>query len=144
MGFGIGHDYKGGRVTIIGTEYPYALGASPINHQQESRILLDLTSLRARRLTACVGVDAFAGDEWQRRKVYAVRTHGKIGRYITVIEPYEKEPVIANVNAGYPESVQVTLRNGTVQTITLTGIQGDRPTISLTTDQLNRMEGKQG
>ena len=142
IGFGIGRDYKGGRVTIIGTEYPYALGASPINHQLESRITLDLSTLHVRRLTACVGVDAFAGDEWQKRKVYAVRTHGKIGRYVTVIEPYETDSIIAGVCASQPDSVQVALRDGTVQTVTLTGVQGNCPSISLITEHLKDMEEK--
>lgn len=142
IGFGVGYDYKGGRVTIVGTEYPYALGASPIDHRRASRIVLDLSSLRAKRLTACVGVDAFAGDEWQRRKVYAVRTHGKIGRYVTVIEPYETDAVIADVSAESPDSVRVTLRDGTVQTITLTGIQGNDPAISLVTGYLKDMDSK--
>ena len=130
-GCGIGRDYKGGRVTIVGTEYPYALGASPVDHERESRIILNLEGLGAVRLTACVGVDAFPGDEWQKRKTYAVRSRGMLGRFVTVIEPYESEPVIAAVTAESPDCVQVALRDGRVQTITLDGMKEGQPKVRL-------------
>lgn len=130
-GCGIGRDYKGGRVTIVGTEYPYAIGASPVDHDRESRIFLNLEGLGAVKLTACVGVDAFPGDEWQKRKTYAVRTRGKAGRFLTVIEPYESEPMIAQVTAESPDKVQVTLKDGSIQEIILTGIQGEHPQVWL-------------
>lgn len=133
-GCGVGRDYQGGRVTIVGTEYPYALGASPVDHRRESRITLDLSGLRAVKLTACVGVDAFPGDEWQKRKTYAVRTRGRIGRYVTVIEPYEGDPVVAGVYSDGPDQVRVSLQSGVVQTITLTGIQGDTPAVDISTE----------
>lgn len=130
-GCGIGRDYKGGRVTIVGTEYPYAVGASPIDHGRESRIILDLEGLQAVRLKACVGVDAFAGDEWQKRKTYAVRDRGRTGRFLTVIEPYESESVIARVEARNPDCVEVWGKDGTVQTVTLTGMEEGKPEIRL-------------
>lgn len=130
-GCGIGRDYKGGRVTIVGTEYPYAVGASPIDHGRESRIILDLEGLQAVRLKACVGVDAFAGDEWQKRKTYTVRDRGRTGRFLTVIEPYESESVIARVEARNPDCVEVWRKDGTVQTVTLTGMQEGKPEIRL-------------
>ena len=130
-GYGIGRDYKEGRVTIVGTEYPYALGASPVNHDRESRIFLNLQGLGAVKLTACVGVDAFPGDEWQKRKTYAVRSRGKVGRFLTVIEPYESESVIARVTAESPDKVQVALKDGRIQEIILTEIQGDNPQVQL-------------
>lgn len=130
-GWGIGRDYKGGRVTIVGTEYPYAVGASPIDHGRESRIILDLEGLHAVRLTACVGVDAFAGDEWQRRKTYAVRSRGRTGRFLTVIEPYESESVIDRVEAEGPDCVKVWLKDGQVQTVSLTGMEEGRPKVGM-------------
>lgn len=130
MSCGIGRDYKGGRVTIVGTEYPYALGASPIDHGKESRILLNLEGLGAVKLLACVGVDAFPGDEWQKRKTYAVRSHGKVGRFVTVIEPYEGEAVIRQVTATDPDRARVELKDGRIEEIVLTGIQGDHPQVT--------------
>ena len=133
-GCGIGRDYRGGRVTIVGMEYPYALGASPIDHEQESRIIIDIRNLPVVRLKACVGVDAFPGDERQQRKTYAVRSHGRIGRYVTVIEPYEDRAAVARVTADSPDQVRVELADGRVQTITLLGIERERPSIRMSED----------
>lgn len=130
-GFGIGRDYRNGRVTIVGREYPFAVPASPVDHAQKSRIEIDLRGLGAVKLTACVGVDAFPGDEQQKRKTYAVRTGGRTGRFVTVVEPYEKEPAVLDVTADGPDRVTVTLRDGRRQEICLTGMETGNPQISL-------------
>lgn len=134
MGFGIGRDYKGGRVTIVGAEYPHSVPASPLDHDRESRIVLDLTGLGAVRITACVGADAFAGDESQRRKTYAVGTRGKAGRFVTVIEPFETQATIRSVTSDGPDSVTVTLKDGRTQTLTLRGMAEGKPKVSLKED----------
>lgn len=130
---GIGRDYRGGRVTIVGTEYLYSLGASPIDHDREGSISFDLQKLEQEikvvKLTACVGVDAFPGDEWQKRKTYAVRSHGRVGRYITVVEPYDDCSVIDCVSADGPDHVCITLKNGTRQELTLVDIEKENPRI---------------
>lgn len=129
-GFGIGRDYKNGRVTIVGTEYPYAVPASPVDHDRESEIVLELSGIPAVKLTACVGVDAFPGDEWQKRKTYAVRSHGKTGRFVTVIEPYETRAMVEKAEADGPDSVTVTLKDGRKQQIVLEGMETGQPEIS--------------
>lgn len=134
MSCGIGRDYKGGRVTIVGTEYPHSIPASPLDHGRESRIVLDLTGLGAIKISACVGVDAFAGDESQKRKTYAVGTHGKIGRFVTVIEPFEAEALIKSVTSDGPDSVTVTLKDGRTQALTLHGMAEGKPEVSLKED----------
>jgi hypothetical protein len=73
-GYGIGKDYEGGRVTIVGNVYPDAVPASPIDHEREGVIRLDLSGLNAIRFVGLIGADAFPGDEAQRRRTYAVRT----------------------------------------------------------------------
>ena len=119
QGFGIGRDYKNGRVTIVGTEYPDAIPASPLNHEEESIWTLEVSNLQAERLTACVGVDAFAGDEDQFRKTYAVRTQGIACRFVTVLEPYENESSIRKVLSVNDHSVKVIRRDGTEDKLTL-------------------------
>ena len=73
------------------------------------------------RLTACVGVDPFEGDETQFRKTYAVRTEGASARFITVLEPYEREPVIAQAQPVSDQAVKILRRDGTVDEISLSG-----------------------
>lgn len=131
VGYGPGRDYRNGRVTIVGKEYPYALGASPVDHGEESRIVIDLRGLGAVKIRACVGVDAFPGDEWQKRKTYAVRSRGRIGRYITVIEPYETEPVVRRVKAEGPDQVCIVKRDGRAERITIHGIQSAKPVVRM-------------
>lgn len=131
-GFGIGKDYKGGRVTIVGKEYPYAVPASPVSHDEEGRLFLLLTGLDVIRLTACVGIDAFPGDEEQKRKTYAVRTRGKKARFITVIEPFEKEASVQKVTAVNQDCVKVYLRDGREQTLHIECMEQGTPVVELT------------
>lgn len=130
-GYGIGKDYEGGRVTIVGNEYPNAIPTSPIDHNFEGIISLDLSGLDAVRFVGLIGADAFPGDEAQRRKTYAVRTRGKVGRYITVIEPFENENMIASVKANDENTVEVMLKDGRRQVIIVNNIERDNITVEL-------------
>ncbi|WP_438351517.1 hypothetical protein ACP8HI_13250 [Paenibacillus sp. FA6] len=124
-GYGIGKDYEGGRVTIIGNEYPYALPTSPLDHEREALVSLDLTGSEAVRFVGRIGADAFPGDEAQRRKTYAVRSKGMTGRYITIVEPFESDSMIVKVVARDANTVEVTLTDGRTQVISVHGIEED-------------------
>ena len=125
MGEGVGRDYRGGRVTIIGTEYPSAIPASPVNHDRESVITICLPQ-GAARLKACVGVDAFAGDEDARRKTYGVQTTGSRASFITVIEPYEakEKRVIDRVEAIDEHTVLIRRADGQSETVIFDEAEG--------------------
>lgn len=125
MGFGIGKDYEGGRVTIAGNEYPNAIPASPLDHDREAVIRVDLSGIHAVRFIGLIGADAFPGDESQRRRTYGVRTKGRTGRFITVIEPYEADSMVAAVRADDANTVRVELRDGRVQMIAVRSIESD-------------------
>lgn len=127
--YGIGHDYKNGRVTVVGEEYPYAVPCSPIDHDQNAVIKICLDEIELSGIKACIGVDAFEGDEFQRRKTYAVRQHGKTGRFVTVIEPYENKRMVKSAISLSPDEVEVTLQDGTRERITLTGVEEGNPKI---------------
>lgn len=129
-GCGIGKDYEGGRVTIIGNEYPRAIPTSPVDHDKEGILTLDLSGMNALRFVGLIGADAFPGDEAQRRKTYAVRTKGIIGRYITIVEPFETESVIVSVQASDENTVEVVLKDGRTQIITVNHIEHDEITLN--------------
>ncbi|MNE45269.1 hypothetical protein D3C80_1395460 [compost metagenome] len=131
IGCGIGKDYEGGRVTIVGNEYPYAIPTSPIEHEREGTITLDLSGLNAVRFVGLLGADAFPGDEAQRRATYAVRTQAEIGRFITIVEPYEADSMIEYVQASDENTVEVSLKDGRRQVITLSGIEGEELCLQL-------------
>ena len=62
-------------------------------------------------------------------QTYAVRSFGKTARYITVIEPYEKESVILRVQADGPDSVRIERKDGRIQTISVHGLDTDQVSI---------------
>ncbi|ASA21662.1 hypothetical protein [Paenibacillus donghaensis] len=122
-GFGIGKDYENGRVTIVGEEYPYAMPTSPVNHEHEAVISVNLEGLQAVRFVGLIGADAFPGEEAQRRMTYGIQTHGKLGRFITIVEPYESQQMIHSVQAADPNTVRVELIDGRTQEITVNDIE---------------------
>lgn len=130
-GHGIGKDYEGGRVTIIGNEYPNAIPTSPLDHDQEGMINIDLSNIDADRFVGLIGADAFPGDESQRRKTYSVRTNGKNGRFITVIEPYEQDCMVQSVHGIDENTVAIVLMDGRKQVVTVNDIETDSPTVKL-------------
>lgn len=128
LGCGVGKDYRNGRVTIVGTVYENAIPASTLDHEKEGKIRICLKDIPAEkregaRLRACVGVDAFAGDESRKRKTYAVRTEGVKARFVTVIEPYEAEPVVREVVSVDENTVKVVLADGRVQTLSVENME---------------------
>ncbi len=129
-GYGIGRDYQGGRVALVGNTYPDAIPTHPEDQQQEAVITVDLTGLDAVRFVGCIGVDNFPGAEEQRRKMYAVRSYGPCGRYVTVIEPYEAEPMVVSAVSEDPDTVLVTLKDGRQQKISVSGIDGEEIRLS--------------
>lgn len=130
-GYGIGKDYMGGRVTLIGEEYPDAIPASTLNHEEDGIIRIDLEGMDASRLYACIGADVYPGDESQMRKTYAVQSYGQVGHYVTVIEPYEKEARVASVQSSGPDQVSVVLSDGSRQEITITKMEGVQPEVKV-------------
>jgi len=130
-GYGIGKDYEGGRVTIIGNDYAKAIPTSPIDHEAYGIINLDISEIDAVRFVGLIGADVFPGDESQRRKTYCVRSKGEIGRFITIVEPYEKEKMIKHVKATDENTVEITLKDGRVQVITTSKIEKDNVTVNI-------------
>lgn len=130
-GYGIGKDYEGGRVTIVGNEYPNAIPASPVDHDEEGIIRLDLEGLHAVRFVGLIGVDAFPGEEAQRRMTYAVRTLGQQASYITVIEPFESESMIAAVKGVDEHTVEIVLKDGRTQAIAVRSMNEGQSTVHL-------------
>ena len=131
-GCGIGRDYEGGRVLLTGQEMPDAIPVSPADHQREATLTMNLRGMKAVRFHAELGADAFPGDEEQRRRTYAIQTRGTGARFITVVEPYEAEAMVAAVEAPDADTVRVTLRDGRVQTLRAEGLDGGAPVLHFT------------
>ncbi|HUB27444.1 MAG TPA: hypothetical protein VL992_18605 [Tepidisphaeraceae bacterium] len=118
-----GEDYFGGPITIVGIHYPQATAGEPDDPHQPAIISVDLSGLDAVRFKAILGGD-YPHDPQQRR-TYAVGTTGTQARFITLIEPYDKTPVVRNAVADSADSLRVELTDGRVQTIRLANFEGD-------------------
>lgn len=117
-GYGVGRDYQNGRVLIEGEEYPYAIPCAPLDHAEESVIAVALDGEYV-SFRFCIGVDAFPGEEGNDRITYSIRTRGKQGCYITVMEPYEPIRMIERVEGIDEDTVRIFRTDGRVEEVEL-------------------------
>ncbi|MDF7797941.1 hypothetical protein P4C99_00600 [Pontiellaceae bacterium B1224] len=122
----IGKDYYGGPVKIAGKLFDQSVPANPMKSEQDGRITLDLSGLNAVRFKASVGGDYPFGDETWRRKSLSFRTTGNGARFLTVIEPFEKESVVESVTAQSANEVTVELKDGRTDKISFQGLEKGR------------------
>lgn len=119
-------DYFGGPIKIVGEEYKSATPAEPENENQSAIVRVDLSGVSAARFKATIGGDYPLGDESQRRKVTAIRApQGNEARFLTVIEPYENQPVVKSASAQSADKLRVELADGRVQEIEIQDFAGD-------------------
>jgi hypothetical protein len=122
-GNGPGIDYYGGPVSIQARSCPQALPSEPQDYSREACIRIKLAGLDARRFEACIGGDYPPGDESQLRKWHAVRVRGKSARFISILEPFEDSRRVASAEAQDENTVTVSLADGSVQVITISGFE---------------------
>jgi hypothetical protein len=72
-----------------------------------------------------------AGDEARQRKTYAIRSTGSEARYLTLIEPREKDSVIRKAEAFGSSRLRVELIDGRVQEIEISNFDGDGTNIAV-------------
>lgn len=118
-----GVDYYGGPVKIAGNEFVDTVPANPLKSGETGSVTVDLSGLSAVRFKASVGGDYPLGDETWRRKSLSFRTSGSQARYLTVIEPFEKESVVESVVAQSANELAVTLKDGREHVITISGLE---------------------
>lgn len=121
-----GMDYFGGPVKIGGHEYKDNIPTMAENLNETAIITVDLSGLNAVRFKSVLGSDFPLGNETARRKTYAVRSKGKTTRYLNVIEPFEKESVIKEIEAIDANHLKVTLTDERIQEITIQGLEGEK------------------
>jgi len=122
---GKGKDYKGGPVKLGGTEYSDVLATEPDNVKEYAVISIDLTGLDAKSFQANIGGDYPVGNEDQVRKTTSYRTTGKEAIFLSLLEPYEGEPVIKNAEALSNNKLKVELKDGRVQVITIENMESN-------------------
>lgn len=118
-----GQDYYGGPVKIAGVPMDQSIAGMPENSKESGSVTVDLSGLDVANFKATLGGDYPLGDETQRRKTMAVRSHGTQARFLSVIEPYETESVIESVTAKSADELIVKLSDGRTQEIKITGFE---------------------
>ncbi|MDO7136139.1 heparinase II/III family protein [Algibacter lectus] len=66
------------------------------------------------------------------RRTYGVRVNEKEAVFLSVIEPYKGEPSIKKIESASENEITVTLKDGTVQTISIENLKGTLPKIKIT------------
>lgn len=126
-----GKDYYNGPIKIGGEPMEYSTPGMPVNNRKTAKVTIDLRGLDVVRFEAKIGGDFPLGDESSRLKSMAVRTKGKQARYLSVVEPYENESVIKSVDAKNENELEVTLKDGRVQHITIKDIDSKTGNINV-------------
>jgi hypothetical protein len=134
-----GKDYYGGPIKIMGRRVAHAFPGQPEAPEHPGVIRIDLEGLDAVRFQADLGGDYPPGDEDERRKTYAVTTKGTEARFLTVVEPYEDQPIVRSAWADGPDRVYVELVDGRVQELGIGALDGDGDDVGVTLTE--RKEG---
>ena len=123
--FGNTRDYADGRINISGENYSWGLPAEPVNagFETPAQYTFDLDGLQAVRLKTVIGGDYPLGDEAERRITFGVRMDAAQVRYLTVIEPFEKENSVQSVFAPSADRLIVTLKDGREQRFYFSGME---------------------
>jgi hypothetical protein len=131
-----GKDYYGGPIKIVGTPYNSAIPAEPEDQRQSGIAHIDLSGVAAARFVADLGGVYPLGDSGQLRKIYCVRTEGTEARFLTLIEPYDKQSIVKSAVADSPDHLHVELNDGRTQDITLTHMDGDGHDMAVSLDEM--------
>mgnify|MGYP000028039335 FL=1 len=125
--FGLTKDYADGRINISGENCAWGLPAEPVNAGAETpaEYAFDLSNLQATRLKTVIGGDYPLGDEAERRITFGVRTDASQARFLTVIEPYEKESLVQSVTAPSADELIVKLKDGREHCLHFFGMEGE-------------------
>lgn len=131
-----GFDYYNGPIKIGGEPMENALPGIPEGDKAVGVISIDLTGLDVVAFKATIGGDFPVGDESSRRKTLAVRSKGKMARYLSVIEPYEDKSVIKSVVAKSENELVVELLDGRVQEIIISDLDSAEGKVNVNVREL--------
>jgi len=135
-GYGIGKDYYGGPVLIVGEKYEKAISFEPIDQKLQSVITVDLKELDVVAFKAVIGGSYPLGKARQQRKTVSQHFKGKGCSFLTIIEPFDEESVIKKAKAINENTLVVELKDGRRQEIKIINFKGDGSDISATIEEI--------
>ena len=86
-------------------------------------VTFDTTSLDSARFVTDLMVDGRIRDMATMRRTLLLRQHGTEARFLTVLEPFRTSPAIREVRSPGPDRVEVSLADGRVHSIEITGLE---------------------
>lgn len=86
-------------------------------------VTVDTTSLDAARFVASLAVDGQFRDKAAMRRTLLLRQYGTEARFLTVLEPFRYSASIRQVRASGPDCVEVSLADGRMHSIELSGLE---------------------
>ncbi|MDE0219467.1 MAG: heparinase II/III family protein [Spirochaetaceae bacterium] len=86
-------------------------------------VTVDTASLDSARFVANLADDGQIRDMTAMRRTLLLRQHGKEARFLNVLEPFRNSAAIRAVHASGPDDIQVSLADGRVHSIELTGLE---------------------
>jgi hypothetical protein len=128
-------DYYGQPVKIAGQTYDAATPSEPDDESKPGIVRVDLSGLNATALKAVLGGTFPLADGTQLHKVYAIRSEGTEARFLNLIEPYDKQPVVKSAQATSADTIHVELSDGRMQDLTIHNMEGDGKDLSVTLHQ---------
>jgi hypothetical protein len=126
-----GKDYYGGPIKIVGTEYAEAIPGEPQDAKASGVAHIDLSDVQAVRFKATLGGAYPLGDAGQLRKVYSIRSEGTEARFLTLIEPYDKQSIVKSARALSADKFQVELTDGHIQELAINNFESHENDISV-------------
>ena len=86
-------------------------------------VTFDTTSLDSARFFTDLMVDGRILDMATMRRTLLLRQHGTEARFLTVLEPFRTSPAIREVRSPGPDRVEVSLADGRMHSIEITGLE---------------------
>ena len=95
-------------------------------------VTIDTTSLGSARFVTNLAVEGLNRDMTNMRRTLLLRQRGSEARFLTVLEPFQDSAAIRQVRASGPDRVEVSLADGRMHSIEITGLEaGTDPRVSL-------------
>jgi hypothetical protein len=126
-----GQDYYGQPVRVAGVVPTVAWPTQPADGSSPAVVRLAVPA-GAASFRATIGGANSSPDPQQPRRVFASRVRGTEASFLTVLEPYEKTPMVKSATATGPDTVRVELADGRVQVVHVQHLDGRPDEIGVT------------
>ena len=123
-------DFFDGPVKLEAEKMQTSLSGTPTEESVPAAIEFDLRDIEPAMLKVKIGADYPLGSEENHRKLIAMRQEGTNAKFVTVLEQFETESVIEQIE-NVAEGIKVYLKDGSTDYIQINDMTLAKPIISL-------------